>query len=390
MAQPQRRMPPDENTPQQIQEPQSTPQQPQPVTAPPAEQTGFTEREQRQIEQIKRDLSSPVPPSYMINTNSDQSMRLVEEAIRQINPALVGRNVMFTPRWLEIVGPGKPLPPQPFQLWRDRTDMVYDAYADLTGQGPGQQGEMLKILIDLQPRASFRTANVAGMASGNSVRINKDHGGVKRELAEHNSWNHTLLHEMAHVFTMGQRFTAEPESMTNLLTAYILENIRGSQIGVPGRSGVLTPAVGTQFRKRHLDQARANFSANRMEAFSTGNYTAYCYGLLAPVDVIGWEPYKQVFRSYNDESYDHNFTYRGGSSAVRRAREFFDRLAHFSGMPDLMASLPDRGAIFEQHFGTGAGVVATARTITPVATARTTAPSTATQNTGTQQMSTAP
>jgi len=354
-------------TPQQTQEEHvihvNPPQQSQKV----AEQTGFTEREQRQIDQLKRELTNPNPTPNIVNTNNQQQMRLVEEAMRQIDPSLVGRNVLFGPRWLEVMGDGKPMPRAPFQQWRDRTDMVYDAYADLVGQGPGEQGEMQKILIDLRSNASFRTANVAGMASSNLVRINKDHPSFSRSsipgIVRYNSLDFVLMHELAHCFTNGKRFTAEPESICDLLMSYVLENVQGARIGTSGGGGVNEPAEGTQFRKRQLDRVIANLRANRLATFSNNPLggTAYDYALLAPVDVVGWEPYKQVFRSYNNENYAHDFTYSGGDSRARRAREFFDRLAHFSGKPDLMVSSAMGRQLFDRHFGAGAGVVATPR-----------------------------
>jgi len=369
--------------------------QPQRI-APPAEQAGFTEREQREIENIKRELMNPNNPSR-VNTNNVQRMRLVEEAIRQIDPTLIGRNVLFGPRWLEVVGPGKPIPPQPFQQWRDRLDVVYEKFADLIGQGPGQQGEMQKTMIELFPRASFRTSLIAGSAASNMALINKDHPLFIKEqvpgIVWHNSLNVVLLHELAHCFTIGKRFTYDAEAICDLLTAYALESIRGASVGRPGGVGKHELLVGDQFRKQYLEgiQTRVRQNPNQIPTSTDGGgLSANVYMSLSPVDAVGWEPYKQVFRSYNDENYTHQFRYSGGSSAVRRAREFFDRLAHFSGKPDLMASLPDRGQIFDRHFGAGAGIVATARTTTPATAARTTAPSTATQNTGTQQMSTAP
>jgi len=115
---------------------------------------------------------------------------------------------------------------------------------------------------------------------------------------------------------------------------------------------------------------------------SASNYLA-----LSPVDHLAremedpWEPYRQTFRSYSDTTYTHNFTYRGGSGGARRTREFLDRLAHFAEKPDLVASSATGRQLFDQHFGAGANVVATART---------TAPATAVRNTGVQQMSTPP
>jgi hypothetical protein len=363
--------------------------QPQRIETPPAEQTGFTEREQREIENIKRELMNQNNPSR-VNTYNVQRMRLVEEAVRQIDPTLIGRNVIFAPRWLEVMGDGKPMPRASFQQWRDRTDIVYDAYADLVGQGPGPQGERHKTLIDLHPRASFRSAELAGVANTNLVIINKDHTSFSRcsipGIVYHNSWDMTLMHELAHCFTNGgQSFTYDSEAICDLLTCYVLENVAGARMGSPEGRGDNEKVIGNQLRRQLLDRIRIRFreDQNRIPAFSGGTtrLSASNYFALSPIDAVGWEPYKQVFRSYNDEGYNHEFTYRGGSSGVRRAREFFDRLAHFSGKPDLMASSAMGRQLFDRHFGAGANVVATART---------TAPATATRNTGVQQMSTTP
>ena len=347
---------------------QPPPQQPR-AAEPPAEPTGFTPQQLRRIEELKRELMDINNPRR-VNIRNAQEMQMVEEAIRQIDPSLIGRNIIFGPRWLEFMGDGKPMPRAPFQQWRNRADIIYDGYADLTGQGPGPRGERQKILVDLHPRASFRAVDVRGTASGNLVLINKNHAAFSRDLipavVRHNSWDLILMHELAHCFTMGtRRFTYDAEAICDLLTAYVLENTAGARMGTPGGRGNDELMIGNRFRKQLLDRIliRIRTNPNSLSVFSgSANATsASNYLALGPVDLVGWEPYKQVFRSYNDATYTHPVQYTGGDARTLRAREFFDRLAHFSGKPDLMASSAIGRQLFNQHFGVGANVVATAR-----------------------------
>ena len=97
------------------------------ATATANETNVFTPQQEQQIKELQRRLTDP-GEIRRLNAVNNAPRHLLEEAIRRFNPALVGQNVMFGPRWLEVVGEGKPIPPQPFQQWRDRVDETCNAY----------------------------------------------------------------------------------------------------------------------------------------------------------------------------------------------------------------------------------------------------------------------
>jgi len=74
--------------------------------AEPARQ--LTPVQMQKIERIKQDLLSAgcIKNNYY---NDREIKPLMEEAIKSIDPILVGKNVMYGPKWLEVIGNNKPL-----------------------------------------------------------------------------------------------------------------------------------------------------------------------------------------------------------------------------------------------------------------------------------------
>jgi hypothetical protein len=301
--------------------------EPKPLELPP----GWTQEKYQTLMQLREEMR------YL-----PQNMR---GDLANIDPMLVGRHVVFGPNWLPFIGDGKPLTKQQFEAWRNKTDIMYDRYVDLTGTIP-LKGE--KVFINLRDKDYFKQSTIGAHAHGNTIcfNINASFGGIHgrlKEVAERNSWNHTMMHELAHVFATGRKWEVDTEGITDVLVSYLLETTPGAHYGTPGRPGALGATAGTAHRNRFYNRALNQFKTGKID--SPTACELYLNGL---VDKVGWDVYKQVFRSYNDKNFELNKNLRSDKNVL--ARSFFDRLEHFSGNSGVLRTLPDKGALLDKYF----------------------------------------
>jgi len=281
------------------------------------------------------------------NAATNARKRLVEEMLDNLDPILVGKHVVFSKKFLNHIGPNKSITAQQFEIMRDRTDRVYEAYKELTGKAPGA-GE--KVFINIAPEAYMRmpSGGYAGAhAHANMFCFNET--GVANGLkaaASHNSLPGGMTHELAHVFAYATNWEVNPESVVPLLEAYAFETVPAAQIGS-------TP--GNKHRIGRFEAALNNFRNNKIEAFALDDPADSGYGahafdfyLMGLVDKGGWETYKKVIRSYADEPHVIHARFPGGQAG--KARDFFNRIERFSGKNGVLRSLPDNGALLDKHF----------------------------------------
>ena len=345
----------------QVVQTRPTPPAPEPAVQPPQQvklQPGWTPEKVATMEQLKREIQR-----WGASGGGCLARAEFNRFADTIDPILVGKNVVFTPRWLEYVGAGKPLTRQQFEVWRDRTDKVYESYEELTGRTP-HKGRI--IVSDLQPASKFTTSSTRGHAHSNTTSlfcINYNHRSFKtllQEIASHGSFGFTTMHEMAHLFATKALWNLETESVADLLVSYPMETIPWAQYG-GGDTKAINPnfvkTVGIQHRQRRYQSALNNFNANKIqrfnEAYGGAVYDMYLYGL---IDKVGWDTYKKVYRSYDDKGFKPNI-YKGSTfngdvleQKTARVRDLFDRIEHFSGKPGVLRTLPDRGALLDRHF----------------------------------------
>ena len=281
------------------------------------------------------------------NAATSQRQRLVEEALDNLDPILVGKYVVFSKKFLNHIGPNKSITAQQFEIMRDRTDRVYDAYKELTGKAPGA-GE--KVFINIAPEAYFRNpkgGHYNGHAHANMSCLNElgVANGLK-EAALHNSLNSTIMHELAHVFAYATNWEVNPESVVPLLMAYAYETVPEAQIGS-------TP--GNKSRISRFEAALDNFRKNKIVAFALDDADDSGYGahafdfyLLGLVDQVGWDTYKKVIRSYADEPHVTHARFPGGQAG--KARDLFNRIERVSGKPGVLRTLPDKGELLDKFF----------------------------------------
>ena len=284
-----------------------------------------------------------------------------------LDPMLVGKHVIYDTKWLEYIGPDKPLPQKQFEIWRDKMDMVYESYQELVGSPP-PNGKV--IFASVKPINYFRNPTVHGHADSeyNSFCINCDSTSFKetlQEIATQGSCGYTAMHEMAHIFTHGQGAKTTSESIVDVLVSYAMETNRAIQYGDPAYiSGFLSKTVGNGHRLRKLQKAQKD--TNPKPSYLVDNCsTIYTLGL---VDKVGWDTYKKVFRSYQDENFIPN-KYTSNIGGVVKTCDFLDRLEYFSGKPGILQSLPDKGKILA-----GLNVTVTERNLFPQTAQKPTSP----------------
>jgi hypothetical protein len=260
---------------------------------------------------------------------------------QNINSILFGRNVVFGNEWLSHVI-GRHLTTQQFVEWRNKLDRIYDCYADLTGQYPSG-----RIYIRLSPAEHFGAGNHSAHAHRYVVCYNAGYTHLPRMLeniAAHNSWDRTAMHEIAHIFASGNRWEIEPESIVHLLMSYAMEAYGAEYGSVDQRNIDWVKTAGDQHRKRRFGAAYNNYRKNSIAPFSAkGSGSAFDFYLLGLVDKVGWNAYRYAFRSYIGEPS------RSGSKAAN-AGDLFNRLAYF-GDRDALRRLPDNGLLFDRYFG---------------------------------------
>jgi hypothetical protein len=310
--------------------------------APAQESPQLSSQQRDTIRQLKTQLNRMrTIPHY--NASERQAML---NALDESDPVLVGRHVVFGKNWLDHVGTGKPLTKKQFADWRDNVDKIYDAYVELIGRTPASG---TKVFIDAPQGESAFTNETAHAHTGMGIICFKNTTIVQisRRVAT-GSWDIIMAHELAHIFAGGRGWNVDAESIAYFLPQYVPETITGANYN---------GATGSQDRKRRYDRALRNYRAGRIASFAAGHessdsaFELYLHGL---VDKVGWETFKKVFRSYDDRSYVPKRYEVAVNDALGRktaqARNFLDRIEHFSEEADVLRSLPDKGELLDKYF----------------------------------------
>ena len=273
-----------------------------------------------------------------------------EDALSDLDPVLVGRHIVFDKKWINYVGQGKPLTPQQFEMWVKRLDRVYDSYVELTGSKPNRsRGIVEKVFIDIVPRSKMSGPSIVAHSHHDSpvICFNKDHQTFRtmfRQVAK-GCYDYFMMHELAHKFENNTNWCADIEALVDMLVSYALESIRGAHYhDYDNRQRV----EGAQHRRQLYGRsvAKHNIGSLKKNRGTSGTrYDASALDImnLGLVDVVGWEAYKQTFRSYDGER-----RFLGGNDGA--AREFLDRLEHFGGKPGIHRSIPVMAAVVDKYF----------------------------------------
>ena len=317
------------------------------------------------VQMAQEMLQIPVVQAHLRGANYGQlkcapEIYNPEVGLSYMHPMLVGRNIIFAKQWLQHVGPGRPMSEQQFEAWRNKIDGVYDSYSELVGRGasyghlhgkPHEQDH--KVYVNIEPRTNFTNSTVLGHSHATIGKICLNQDYITRRLpqiAATGSWDYVMMHELAHQFEKSANWSFGESSVDHLI-AYALETTPGSfHMGRSGNQKISG--------RQHRDQLFAKAVAAHRSGKAILHDARDIY-LLGLVGKIGWDTYKKVFRSYENEPFYY-------STWPTKNREFLNRLEQNSGVP-ILRSLPDRGALLDKFF-TASGpypVTQFAQTATP-------------------------
>ena len=316
----------------------------------------YTPQQQQTIAQLKQQMAGM--RNFDCSTSERVGVpRVIIAMLDDIDPLLVGKNVIFSDRWLDYIGEEKSISRTRFADFVSKMDRAHDAFADLVGNNTTSRRKLFIDISYKQEETDHGLVAAHAHVMRDIICVAAPKENFWFEVTRHGSWSATLLHEIGHMFappTIGWR--ANAETFANLKVAYALEtlNARFGVLGVNARGNRTrgTQFRGNQYRTYEFNMAVQKFRRNEMTSFAycscqTGSaFDFYIYGL---VDRVGWETYKKAFHSYQDPAFVSEYAYSGERVHVQ-ARDFIDRLAFFSGKPDVLSSLPDRGALLDEHF----------------------------------------
>lgn len=205
------------------------------------------------------------------------------------------------------------LPATRLQRWADQLETAYGVFAELTGFSP------------------FRTVTVEGCKPApnpgyagwvypgrNTIHVDRDF--LRRDLEKMNrrrsDWNFCVLHEMGHMFDFGRPWNFEPELMTDLKVAYVMEKT----------AAAAAPAefdASTVFYGGDIAQAYARLGGDFSQHYNIFGCTRR---FLEIKDRIGWGPFRETFHYLQQRS----STYARISGA-QKFQLFVQTLTRFSG-----------------------------------------------------------
>ena len=220
----------------------------------------------------------------------------IERALSNLDPILVGENVVFGKAWLNVLSRTQ------LEIFRERADKIYNAQTDLIGSTP-KYGE--KIFIDFVSKVGILAHS---HYESNIICFNRNRSGYNYtnwdEIGERlSSIDDTLAHEIGHTFSSNTKWWSKKatEAWAIFLADYALEKLDNE--------------FGKKFRNDNYNHAYNKFHGGGLRSIGPTD-SEYEYLLLALVDNVGWDTIKKAFRSYNNPGYPPRQT-------------FFDRIEHF-------------------------------------------------------------
>lgn len=193
--------------------------------------------------------------------------------------------------------------------WADRLETAYTAFGELTGDTPFES-----ILVE-----GFKSASRKGFAGwvypgSNIIHIDRDF--LRQELRKMgervSDWNFCALHEMGHMFDFGKAWNFEPELMTDLKVAYVME--RTGAAAAPAEFGAATVFYGADIAKAYA--ALSSDLSVRYDVFACAKR------FLEIREKVGWEPFRKTF---------HDLQRRSCTSGQQKLELFVRTLSHYSG-----------------------------------------------------------
>lgn len=184
--------------------------------------------------------------------------------------------------------------PAEVTAWLRNLDRMYVSYVDLVGRAP-HEGRKLAILTSRGLESGYwALAGYPILWSSNYTAVTS----TMDELHKYGTWSFGLMHELGHVFNLGNSsWNWNDEMFANFRMQYGLEQNDG-KVWMDER--VYTG-------REILDMYQKDYTGT-IASKVNDNGIHYMLGRLTGSDCIGWEPFKAAFRE---------LTVRGGSGSTR-------------------------------------------------------------------------
>ena len=266
------------------------------------------------LARVEKDMDRKRTCSHFKGT-SQQIQRAIEDELKNLDPLLIGKNVVFSREWLRHLDRNE------LGVLRDHADKIHGCFAAFSGRAP-MNGSKVLVGFSLDSRDPAAHAH----SHMNLICFDRDYARTKNPAA----WVSVLAHEMGHIFNYRTRLCNDDttETLANLFRAYALE-----QLGNPFSKNT---NAGKEYRAQQYNHALDNYRSGKIKTFndSARGGSAFDLYVHGGVGEVGYEPYKKAIRE--------------NKSAT--PREFFNAIERFSGRPGLFRTLPDEGWLLDNRF----------------------------------------
>lgn len=184
---------------------------------------------------------------------------------------------------------------QQIKEWLANLDKMYESYVELVGQAP-HEGRKLVILSSRGLESGYwALAGYPILWSSNYTAVTS----TLEELAKYGTWSFGLMHEMGHVFNLGNSgWNWNDEMFANFRMQYGMEQNQGK---VWMDNQVFTGREIMNLYKKNYDLT--------IGSTVTDDGIHYMVGRLAAPECIGWEPFKKTFRELTTKGGNYSTKY---------------------------------------------------------------------------------
>lgn len=200
--------------------------------------------------------------------------------------------------------------PARLQLMADRLEIAYDWFGELTGWKPFRD-----VIVEAYKPGPYFGWVYPG---SNIIHFNVDY--LYEDLAKLQTrpedWNFCTLHEMGHMFDYDKPWNFEPELMTDLKVAYVLEKTGGcAELANVGK--------GVFYYGTDIVQSYRGLGEDFSDTYEIFGCVTRFLDIKAKV---GWTPFWQTFHYLQEQSQAY-----AGISRQEKLELFAHCLSHYSG-----------------------------------------------------------
>ena len=308
---------------------------------------------------------------HIYGTSHDILTLSLGKPIEALNPILIGRNVVFSESWLELVD-GETVTEEHLKMFIEYADTMYEHMAYFVGALPAQGERTVVTNVNSADNFYYEFLRGAGAYANGANHI---------MLSNYLSWNQQRLaavapnlvcrifaHEIGHSFGCSSidnplGTLLEPENFANLLAAYVQDSIEGLTFSYWEGLDYYDDSNLNNFRELSFEIALQAYRNEDIGLFDNiyGDYrhSAFAFYSFGLVEIVGWDVYRLVFLSFIDPNFERNclmptdiWAAWGNSFTTLEngTKEFFTRIGLFYGDMSVLLSLPDEGELIQRFF----------------------------------------